>query len=167
MIEINTSSTHNSTIQTCLSNPTEGIMGSFSNGSNIISEVSPEQVIELIKEEGFTAEILKGSTGQPRVSFKVEGFNSSIWFYSERDNKQGYYKSLQFAAGFKDKISIEKANKWNQERRFIKVYSDSDGELAFEMDVSLEGGVTRQYVIERITEWRGMFSLVLAYVLAD
>ncbi|MGE0469693.1 MAG: tetratricopeptide repeat protein [Nitrospira sp.] len=132
----------------------------------IFTEISPDQILQLFKEDGYLAErlLLNVTPEKSIVRFKVEGFTSSIYFYYECDDKPGYYKSIQIRAGFSDKVSVEKANQWNRERRFIKMYSDSNGELVFERDISLEGGVTKKFLLERITEWRSLFMSVLRFV---
>ena len=139
-------------------------MGIFSSAPETISEVSPDQIIQLFKEEGFTAELATLSSGKPFIRFKVEGFNSAIYFYSEKEDKSGFYRSIQFSAGFRDKLSLDKANQWNRERRFVKVYVDTDGDLSFDQDISLDGGVSKKFLLERIGDWRGFFSSVLAFV---
>lgn len=132
----------------------------------ILTEIAPDQIVQLFKEDGYLAELLqlKATPEKSFVRFKVEGFNSSVYFYHECDDKPGYYKSIQISTSFSDKVSVEKANQWNRERRFIKMYSDSNGELVFERDISLEGGVTKKFLMERITEWRSMFMSVLRFV---
>lgn len=139
-------------------------MGLFSSSQETFNEVSVAQIVELFKEEGFVAEQATLSTGKPFLKFKVEGFTCGVYFYNENEGKPGHYRSIQFAAGFRDKVSLEKANQWNRERRFIKVYTDQDGELQFDQDVSVSGGVTRKFLSERIADWRSMFSSVLAYM---
>ena len=139
-------------------------MGLFSSAPEILNDVSVSQIVDLFKEEGYTAETATTNSGKPYLRFKVEGFTSCIYFYSEVEGKPGFYKSIQFAAGFRDKVSIERANQWNVERRFVKVYSDNDGELQFDQDIALDGGVTRKFLAERIKSWRNLFTTVLAFV---
>ncbi|MBI3156906.1 MAG: YbjN domain-containing protein [Burkholderiales bacterium] len=139
-------------------------MGFFSSAPEIIGDVSPDQIVEIFKTDGFAAEIAALSSGRPFVRFKVDGYNSSIYFYSETEGKPGFYRSIQFSTGFRDKLSLDKANQWNRERRFIKVYADTDGELAFDLDIALDGGVTKKFLLERIADWRSLFSSVLAFV---
>ena len=138
-------------------------MGLFSGSQRILNEISPDEVVQLFKEEGFSAELLKTPSGKPYIRFKVDGFNSQVIFFTECKEKPGYFPNIQLSASFRDKISAEKANKWNLEYRFIKAYSDSDGELSFERDISLEGGVTKEYLLEQIAQWRNYFSRVLAF----
>ena len=128
------------------------------------NDVSADQILDVFKEQGFSAERANLDSGKSYIRFKVEGYTSRIYFYGESDNRPGFFNSLQFNASFRDKISMEKANQWNLERRLIKVYSDSDGELQFDLDVPLEGGVSRKYLMARIEDWRALFSRVLGFV---
>jgi hypothetical protein len=73
----------------------------------IYDRVSPEFLVELIRNRGFAADVGTLQSGKPRVSFMAEGYKCSIHFYGEPVD--GAYDSLQIYCGFRDKISVPKA----------------------------------------------------------
>lgn len=140
-------------------------MGFLSGGGpDLFEAISAKELVQLFKEEGYSAETATTSSGKPYVQFKVEGLTSAIYPYDEVETRPGHYSSIQFSAVFNDKITIDMANRWNCDRRFVKVYSDSDGDLQIELDVWLRGGVTKRYVLERIADWRRLLPRVLHFL---
>jgi hypothetical protein len=97
------------------------------------------------------------------IRFRVEGYNCLLFFYGVED---GRAMSLQFRAAFREQVPMEKVNEWNRRKRFLKVYLDEDGDVNMDMDVDLEGGVTRAYLAERLRTWRAAF-LACVRFLAD
>jgi hypothetical protein len=118
----------------------------------ILERVTPKYIADIFREQGFMAEVSTTNSGKQIVKFKAEGLNCNIFFYGEPES--GAYDSFQFHCGFRDKLSPEKANDWNRAKRFLKAYSDSDGEMSIEMDIDIEGGVTKKFLEERISQWR-------------
>jgi hypothetical protein len=139
-------------------------MNSSSNAQELLSDISLEAMLALLTEQGVSGEIVQSNTGNPLVRFKVENHTSGVYFYAEREGKPGFYQSLQFVAMFREKLPLEKANRWNRERRHVKVYASDDGELTIEHDVSLDGGVARQFIAQRLKDWQRIFPVVLRFV---
>lgn len=139
-------------------------MGLFSGSQEVHEATTAAQLAEIFREQGFSADVDKLPSGKPMVRFLVEGMKCGVYFYGEVDGKPGHFNSLQFAAGFRDKISIDKANQWNKERRFVKIYADGDGDLSLDMDVDLEGGVTRKFIADKIRLWRSTFLTCIRFV---
>src|SRR5437016_9921343 len=68
----------------------------------------------------------------------------------------GECDSLQYNASWRttDKFSVELLNEHTRNKRFARAYLDKDRDPILSMDVSLEGGVTMQYLVESANRWR-------------
>lgn len=110
--------------------------------------VTPEQVASILKDTGYRAEILADKSPQ-RIRTGIGGRTVLVALY---DCQTKGCSSLQFYAGFRKgpKFNLEYVNEWNSLRRYGKAYLDKDGDLAFEFDVDLDGGVGANYIKEKI-----------------
>ncbi|MGZ8388549.1 MAG: YbjN domain-containing protein [Rhodoplanes sp.] len=110
--------------------------------------VTPEQVASILKDAGYRAEILADKSPQ-RIRTGIGGRTVLVALY---DCQTKGCSSLQFYAGFRKgpKFNLEYVNEWNSLRRYGKAYLDKDGDLAFEFDVDLDGGVGAHDIQEKI-----------------
>lgn len=61
---------------------------------------------------------------------------------------------IQFSAGWSGpKVSLEKINEWNRDKRFGKAYIDSDGDPRLEMEVNLDYGVSAKNLEDSFNWW--------------
>jgi hypothetical protein len=81
-----------------------------------------------------------------------------IFFYS---CEQGRCRSFKYASGFrmKKKPSLAAVNAWNRERRFARAFLDDEQDPHLQMDVDLDGGVTRAHLVETLSTWRAVLTL--------
>ncbi len=131
-----------------------GLFGSKASPGGVLTTVSGEEMAQIVRDEGYSPELDRDSRGDPMIRFRVEGYNCLLFFYGV---KEGRAISVQFRAAFREKVPIEKVNEWNRKKRFLKVYLDEDDDINMDMDVDLEGGVTREYLAERLRTWRAAF----------
>jgi len=131
-----------------------GVLSSRPSPGAVLTSISGEEMAQLVREEGYSAELDRDSRGDPMIRFQVAGYTCLLFFYGVQDDRAD---SLQFRAAFRENVPIEKVNEWNRRKRFLKVYLDEDGDLNMDMDVDLEGGVTRDYLLERVRTWRAAF----------
>jgi len=114
--------------------------------------MSPQQVAQAVMEAGYRAQIEKREDGDYVIRSMASGYKCNIFCYSLGGNPERV-ASLQFHCAFGDlKPSMDKVNAWNRQKRFVKVYVDSDGDAGFEMDVSLRG-VSTAYVKNCMERW--------------
>ena len=137
-----------------------------SGPETIFRSISAEDLSAVLKDSGYLPEISKRSDGNPIIKFEVFGLRTVVFFFAPKD---GAYEGFQFFAGFslQNKPGQAKMNDWNVAKRFAKAYVDSDGDPTLEMDVDLEGGVTREFIAARIRTWRsvlGAFARHIGYV---
>lgn len=100
-------------------------------------------MLSIFQQEGFSAEAGQDAVGDPRIAFRVIGIHCQLYFY---DDKNGRASSLQFATGFNATPGLDKVNEWNRRKRFLKTWLDSDGDIHLEMDLDLDGGVTKGHL---------------------
>jgi len=107
-------------------------------GSGTINQISPKELCRLIREEtGFDNPSVEG---RERVHAEFLTFQVQFFFYDGGDSLQ-----FHWAAAGTD-ATLEKVNKWNQEKRFSRAYLDEDGDPHLELDLDLEGGGTEDCV---------------------
>jgi hypothetical protein len=99
-----------------------------------------------VREEGYSRGTGPRLARRPHDPLpRSQGYNCLLFFYGV---KEGRAMSVQFRAAFREKVPIQKVNEWNRKKRFLKVYLDEDDDINMDMDVDLEGGVTRDYLAE-------------------
>jgi hypothetical protein len=90
--------------------------------------ISAALIVTELKALGYSADVDKDESGDPRVSTKVDGYAWSIYFYecddasSLQDRQCGSY---QFYSGYTPSKAtpLQAINKWNKEERFAKAYT--------------------------------------------
>jgi hypothetical protein len=124
----------------------------------ILTSITSERLAAVLRTAGYRAEVATRSSGDPRLRTGLGGYNVTIDFYGCEEKKR--CKSLQFYAGFKkdSKFTPKFVNAWNREKRYAKVYLDDDAELNFEFDVSVDGGVTPEFLREQILLYERLLS---------
>lgn len=113
-----------------------------------IEKISAAEVVEILGAMEIQATAADGS-----VTWMEDGREMAIRLFDEEENlaDEGAIE-LMFQARAQVASTEEACNNWNMASRFGRVYP-VDGETVFEMDYSLEGGVTR----ENLTKFVGRF----------
>jgi hypothetical protein len=124
------------------------------DSANIYTSISGQELADIVHEMGFVPHLSTDKSGDPVIRFNIEGLTCTIWFYGVKDERAN---SLQFSTGFADKISPSKVSEWNANKRYLKAYLDTEGDVIGNMDVDLDGGVTQAFLVETLRRWRGVF----------
>lgn len=113
-----------------------------------VFRVTTEQLAKAMQEAGFRAEIRPGKN-RPYILSSMSGRRISVYMYDCNDVDCGAY---QFAMFFSktERFDLDFANQWNRQKRLAKAYIDTDGDLNFEWDVQLDGGVAPEFVKQTI-----------------
>lgn len=100
-----------------------------------------EELLAFVKSAGFDAKIEKTDQGEPYVSTNKDGINFDLDLY---DCDKAKCRAIQFVASFdmKEPLSADKANAWNLQKRYIRVYLDKNGDPIFAYDANLAPGGT-------------------------
>ena len=121
----------------------------------IVDISTVDAVAKILLEEGYRAEIKKNDDGDPFIVSAANGSSFTIEFYG---CEEGACSSLQFFAWYKKEpwYSIDLANRWNAEKRFIKAAIDKDGDFATYLDVTTLGKTTYANFADTIDWWSVM-----------
>ncbi|GHT81272.1 hypothetical protein AGMMS49960_16700 [Betaproteobacteria bacterium] len=134
-----------------------GAGSTWAADSSLVYASRPADILEIAKGFGRAA-LEKDSTGDPKVTGRINGTKYMILFYECENNKN--CKALQFVAGWKTKKSLSVVNQFNAKKRFGRVYLDSDGEVMVEFDVELAHGVTQGNLEEVFRDWSQTLKVV-------
>lgn len=109
--------------------------------------VSAKFILGELQKEGFVGRLDKDDDGEPRITFKVEGYEWSIYFYAcgPGPNETRPCVSYQFYSGYTTNapVPLEIINQWNTDKRYVRAYNflQKDGKTSsrIEIDVLSEG----------------------------
>ena len=131
----------------------------------VYTSMSSQELADVLTVMGITAEQGTDPTGDPQLKFEMNGFTILLVTYG---CEAGSCKSVQLYAGFsmtgKKKVSLEKINEWNRDRRFGRAYIDTEGDPVVEYDLDLEGGVTKGAVEEWIRTFGSIVSTFATHI---
>jgi hypothetical protein len=117
----------------------------------LVDATMPERIYEIARGFG-SAELGKDSQGDPRIIGRVDGTKYGVYFYGCAKGRE--CDDIQFSAGWSGpKVSLEKINEWNRDKRFGKAYIDSDGDPRLEMEVNLDYGVSAKNLEDSFNWW--------------
>jgi hypothetical protein len=125
--------------------------GSASDG-RLYDGIGIDEIESEMRRLGLRAE-RRYEDGLTFVRSGLSGYEFTVTFY-DCDGLTAC-EDLQLRAYFENhrNLEISDVNEWNETRRFIKLYLDRDGDLAVEMDVPVEGGVTSQHLTYVFEVW--------------
>lgn len=100
-----------------------------------------EEVAAWMKSAGLEPKIKKTDKGEPYVSTVKDGVNFDVDLY---DCDAGRCRALQFTASFdmKEALALTKANEWNRQKRYVRMYIGDDGDPVFQYDANVAPGGT-------------------------
>jgi hypothetical protein len=97
------------------------------------------QIKKIMEEEGYAVRQDKPGA----VTWMIDGYAAAMIV----DPKDG--NSLQFYAGFSSNdVKLEAVNEWNKSKRYSRGYIDNENNPCLELDLDLEGGVTRERIAD-------------------
>lgn len=115
----------------------------------ILTSIDNDQLLEIMDDEGYAASVNDDDV----IIWKVEGFRAQL-FVSKRNEG----RNLQFHTAFNDSNATpKKVNEWNRTKRYSKTYLDEEGDPHLELDLDLEGGVTRARIVDYLQTCRQSF----------
>lgn len=114
-----------------------------------------EEVATFLKSKGYRAEIVTDSDGHSDIKTGMEGLSVSV---NVEDCKGKHCESLQFVTGFdlKDGLTYERADEWNDVKRWASLSLDKDMDPYLSMDVSLTPGSSYEALTESVVIWEMM-----------
>lgn len=114
--------------------------------------VTPQEVMQVLQQEGYKAELDKDSAGDPMVRSAAEGLKFDVYFYGCEDNR---CKSIEFVVGLdlEKGTTLQKAADWNKEYRFARLALDDEMDAWFHYDIDVERGATTEAIENALERW--------------
>jgi len=121
--------------------------GALAQSKGASDSITAQFVIGELQKEGFIARLDKDDDGEPRLTFKVEGYEWAIYFYAcaPGANETRPCVSYQFYSGYTPNkpVPLTVINQWNTDKRYARAYNyvQKDGRTSsrIEIDVLAEG----------------------------
>lgn len=138
-----------------------------SQAATLYESLSPKEMLTLLEAEIGTAE-LDESNGDTAVEGRVDGVNYSVYFF-ECDGKDftaaarpdsaclGYEYRAYFGDFPNDTDTV---NAWNNKYHYGTLWRDEDGQLAVNLNVIVEGGITDANIRITFAWWRAVIESV-------
>jgi len=122
------------------------------------AEVYPndvQSIMRVFQSEGYLVSQSLDSVGDPMLDGKIDGTPYRVLFYGCGDTHDAC-TTIQFKAGYDltSGMSLVRANAWNRDKRFGKVYLDDEMDPFIEYNLNLYGGVTDANFADTIDWWR-------------
>jgi len=118
----------------------------------LIDGSNPQAIVEIASGYG-SAELTTDNDGDPKITGRMEGIRYSIYFYGCSNGKN--CDSIAFSTGWvSDRVSLQDINEWNKIKRFGRVYLDNEDDPMVEMNVNLDGGVSRENLDDTFGWWK-------------
>lgn len=125
--------------------------------AGLICASDPKGVAAALQELGYRAALGKDEdSGRPEISSAASGYNYTVYFYD--CEKEAKCASLQFNISFSDDggNTVELANKWNLNKRFLQMSVNDKKTLYASYDVTTVGGLTKKNFADVVDWWSVM-----------
>lgn len=110
-------------------------------------------IAALIQDEGYRALAGTDGVGDPMITSSANGYDFDVFFYGCTDGEN--CRDIQFSVTFdlEDGMSLTRAQDFNLEKRWAKVYLDEESDPRLEMDVNMYGGVSATNFNDTLDWW--------------
>jgi Putative bacterial sensory transduction regulator len=127
----------------------------------MIRTVDQDELAAIVREAGYKALVKSTEEGGSQyqgdayIETAQNGWQTFITFYNKTED--GKYTSVQFGLRLNDNEGTfggtARMNEFNSRWRFVKGVINADNSFRIQMDVDLDGGVSREYLIKRVGLW--------------
>ena len=134
-------------------------------GAQAFVDASDVDIISaMVQDEGYRAVVGTDGVGDPMVTSAANGYDFDIFFYGCTDNEN--CRDIQFSASFdlEDGMSLTRAQDFNLEKRWAKVYLDEDSDPRLEMDYNMYGGVSATNFNDTLDWWVIIMNEFIEYI---
>lgn len=107
--------------------------------ATVYTKFSDQEIINIAKEYYPKVEVELLEKGLICLTLD-KGINIFI------DNTREGESLSFFSYRTEEDVTLTKINQWNQEKRFLKLYKDKDGNLFLQADLYVEAGITKEYL---------------------
>ena len=119
-----------------------------------ITAQNPDSLLSLFQAEGFPAQMKLDGAGDPLITVRYYGTSFSLYFYGCQQGKE--CTAVQFHSGYRTDhdYTIEQANAWNMEKRYVRSYVTDRGSVRIEYDIFLgQDGVSEDLFNAALNIW--------------
>ncbi|MFC1512225.1 YbjN domain-containing protein [Candidatus Latescibacterota bacterium] len=117
----------------------------------VYETISKSQIMSIMQGEGYAVSYDE----REEILWKLEGNPTYIYFIDDD-------QSIMFWAGVEsDNTTLRNVNDWNMNARYSRAYIDEEGDPILELDLDLEGGVTRDRIVDFLITCRDSYNLWL------
>ncbi len=125
-----------------------------STSGGLIDGLDLQSTLDLLTVGGVKGEIITSDGGRFIVaSVDQAQFQATPIFCNDAQRACAAMR-LSLALTGKRKPPIGLMNAWNNAAPMARAFIDQDGDPVLEMDISVEGGVSRAHVLAQLTRWR-------------
>ena len=134
------------------------------NAQALVDASDVDILAALVQDEGYRAVTGTDGVGDPMITSSANGYEYDIFFYGCTDGEN--CRDVQFSVSFdmEDGMSLTRAQDFNLEKRWVKVYLDDESDPRLEMDANLYGGVSATNFKDTVDWWVIMMNDFIAYI---
>ena len=137
------------------------VVSSAQGAERIITELTAAEIVEIMKDEGYSVELESYADQEPDVLWQLDGNTCIIFTYDD-----GH--AIQFYVGFTDtNATLRDVNEWNKTKRFSRSYLDDEGDPCLELDLDFAGGITESRLHDFFRTCKVSFQQWHKYVVLD
>jgi hypothetical protein len=131
----------------------------------LIRSLTPERLREIMQQAGYRVELAGDAKSTPVLRSATNGFGFEVRFANRFAGDQTGYADVSFLAGLRvqGKLPLEPINDWNNTRRFARLHLIDDL-LLLDMDVSVLGGITPEYLRAQVEIWDRLVQELIPYL---
>lgn len=134
------------------------------NAQALVDASDADIIAALVQDEGYRAVTGTDGVGDPMITSSANGYDFDIFFYGCTDGEN--CRDVQFSVSFdvEDGMSLTRAQDFNLEKRWVKVYLDDESDPRLEMDVNLYGGVSATNFKDTLDWWVILMNDFIEYI---
>ena len=134
------------------------------NAQTLVDASDVDIIAALVQDEGYRAVSGTDGVGDPMITSSANGYDFDIFFYGCTDGEN--CRDVQFSVTFDldDGMSLTRAQDFNLEKRWVKVYLDDESDPRLEMDANLYGGVSATNFKDTLDWWVIMMNDFIEYI---
>lgn len=130
----------------------------------LVDSTDVDIIASLIQDEGYRAVVSTDGVGDPMITSSANGYDFDVFFYGCTDGAT--CRDIQFSVSFdlEDGMSLTRAQDFNLEKRWAKVYLDEESDPRLEMDYNMYGGVSATNFNDTLDWWVIIMNEFIEYI---
>ena len=134
------------------------------NAQALVDATDVDIIANLIQDEGYRAVVGVDGVGDPMITSSANGYEFDVFFYGCTDGEN--CRDIQFSVSFdmEDGMSLTRAQDFNLEQRWAKVYLNEESDPRLEMDANLYGGVSATNFNDTLDWWVIVMNDFIEYI---